>query len=601
MTATASPSSAPLAPPEAPSSPPRRAWILPIGLYLVLAGTGLTWGLPNTESWSNDDIAPISVLHVGEWYHNGSYKYPYLQLLVDRALYEPYLRSEQAGGRIKPDCEPIRRCFTDPIHQQGRLILISRLRSLAMGLGLVLLTAVVAGTAFGSGAAFWAALLAAVNETLTFFAKQGNLDVPYCLWFMASVWAYQRILGGSGAGAWPVFGALAGAALATKEGIVGAYPLMGLALVLGAARGTAAPATGGPPGPRPSAPWAPLALRTVLLLLSLLAVYGLAMNAIFNPQGLAEHLRHWLAGDGVDPYNDDFRGALWFAGEIVKAAAYGSGWPLLFLLLLGSLASLGARSTRRPGIVLLLPVLSYFAFTLLPIRFVFPRFMLPVYLLLSCLAAPALARGWRWAVDGPATRRLARGVLAASLLAFLAYSALYSLNVGLAMTADSRLAAETWLAAQLPEGAQVVGLGDKATLPRLELAHPDCEWVNWRRLPPYLDIADWKDSEREDDEVQALAEMMLTADQPPPSAPAGAPDWLVLSSRSMPSPGEPGAGLWPALVAGAAGYRLRWDSAVDLPARARHEDRPSPLGAWLPGLIVEARVSPRIWILERDP
>ena len=579
--------------------PPRRAWLLPIGLYLLLAGTGLSWGLPNAESWSNDDIAPSSVLRVDEWYRSGSYKYPYLQLLIDRVLYEPYLRLEAAAGHIQAACLPVRRCLEDPPRQLGQLILISRLRSLFMGLGLLLLTAAVAGAAFGPQAAFWAALLASVNETLGFYAKQGNLDVPYTFWFMASVWVYQRILRGAGPRHWLAFGTLAGAALATKEGIIGAYPLMGLAMLINAWRHEAEPAREAGAGAAAPAAARRLAWSLGLMAFGLLAVYALAMNAVFNPQGLTAHLRHWLQGEGVAPYNDDYQGALWFASEIGSAAVFGAGWPLFLGLVCGSAFSLADSATRRPAIALSLPLLSYFAFTIVPIRFIFPRFLLPVYLLLACLAAPQLARLGRVALGkGPRPRHTR--LVAASLIALLfGYSACYSLNVGLAMRQDSRLQAEAWLAEHLEAGTQIVGLGSRGALPRLDTLALEAEWIDWRRLPPYLQAADLKDSERADDEFQALAQMLSAADRPSPVAPPGAPHWLLLSSRSMPSPAEAGHGLWQGLIAGRAGYRLRWDSGTDIPVRARYDDRPSPLGAWLPGLVVEARVSPRIWILER--
>ena len=43
----------------------RLLWIAPFAIYLALAGTGITWGLPNDHSWSNDDIAPNTVLAPG--------------------------------------------------------------------------------------------------------------------------------------------------------------------------------------------------------------------------------------------------------------------------------------------------------------------------------------------------------------------------------------------------------------------------------------------------------------------------------------------------------------------------------------------------------
>ena len=143
----------------------------------------------------------------------------------------------QANGQYEADCRPVRRdCFVDRPRQVGRLILISRLRSLVMGAGVVALVASAAAMLFGPQAAFWAAMLAAVNETLGFFGKQGNLDVPYSFWFMASLLPWLRIMRGAGRRDWLLFGLLAGAALATKESIVGAYVLMGGAMLIALVR-----------------------------------------------------------------------------------------------------------------------------------------------------------------------------------------------------------------------------------------------------------------------------------------------------------------------------------------------------------------------------
>lgn len=579
--------------------PGRWTWLLPVGIYLGLSTTGLMWGLPNVVSWSNDDIAPGTVLRVGEYYWTSSHKYPYLQMIIDRALYEPYLALERARGHIQPDCTPVRRCLDDRIRQHGALILISRLRSLAMGLGVILLTGAIAWTAFGAGAAFWAALLASVNETLTFFAKQGNLDVPYSFWFMASVWVYLRIMNGAGPLAWLAFGCLAGAALATKESIIGAYPLMCVAMLWRTLRGGSPDKAEEQPLESPG--WRHRVAQLGAMTAGLIAVYGLAMNALFNRPGLVQHLRHWLAGDGIDPYNNDFAGPLWFAAEVWRAAGFGSGWPLLAALLFGCTVTLLSRDTRHGAILVALPILSYVCFTIIPIRFVFSRFLLPVYLLLACVAAPTLARAWQRVGEGRSLRPRTRFAWALAWTSILAYSAVYSLNVGLAMRVDTRLLAEGWLREHLAPDTQVVGLGREGTMPRLELLGLDDEWVDWRRLPPYIEPGKWDDDERDDDEVQALAQMMLAADESRITPPEAAPDWLVLSSRSMPSPGEPGSGLWSALRSGSAGYQLRWDSSFQAPTQESYDDRPSPLGAWLPGLIVEPRVSPRIWILQRDP
>lgn len=604
---------------------PRAAWAGLVALYLLLAGTGLTWGLPNDHSWSNDDIAPQTPLKAARYFREETFKYPYLQLFIDRALYEPYLRWADAKGYIEPGCRPIRRdCFEDRQLHMGRLLLISRLRSLAMGAGIVAAVAALAGALFGAEAAFFAALLAVVNETFGFYAKMGNLDVPYCFWFLLSALAYVRVLKGGGRRAWLAFGLLSGATLATKEGIVGAYVLMGgaMALTLVKRPSTESPRTG---------VWTEAAWRLGLMSLGLFGVYGLVQNVLFNWPGFVDHFRHWVGGPGVEDFNDAYQGPWWLALRVWTRSREGAGWPwLLFLvtaLVLGlrdgnrtvtaaerSAASeqpSSAKPSSLPPVVprmatlwVLLPIVSYLLFTILPIRFVYARFMLPVYLL-AAVVGGRLAAGLWYGVDpstqDPRRRRLVGRVL---VILVVLYSALYSLNVSLALRLDTRVATEQWLAAHLPAGSEVVAFGQEAYFPRIELLDVDAEIVDWKKLAPYDRTSDG-DAEVVDEDLStraaALGAMMNASAETDLTPGPAAPEWLLLSSRSIPPKDTPGGVLVERLLAGDVGYDLRWDSDLAFPGVARHADRPSPLGNWLPGDIVESRVSPRIWVIQKRP
>lgn len=601
---------------------PRAAWAGLVALYLLLAGTGLTWGLPNDHSWSNDDIAPQTPLKAARYFRDETFKYPYLQLFIDRALYEPYLRWADAKGYIEPGCRPIRRdCFEDRQLHMGRLLLISRLRSLVMGAGIVAAVAALAGALFGAEAAFFAALLAVVNETFGFYAKMGNLDVPYCFWFLLSALAYVRVLKGGGRRAWLAFGLLSGATLATKEGIVGAYVLMGGAMMLTLVQ---RPSTR---SPQPSV-WKEAAWRLGLMLLGLLGVYGLVQNVLFNWPGFVDHFRHWVGGPGVEDFNDAYQGPWWLAQLAWTRAREGAGWPLL-LFLVAALA-MGLRDRREfrtvvdsgsagpatspiasapPAVApwkatlwLLLPILSYLLFTILPIRFVYPRFMLPVYLLSVVVGGRLAARLWHGAdtaTQASGLRRLAGRVL---VILVVLYSALYSLNVSLALGMDTRVASEHWLAANLPSGSVLVAFGQEAYFPRIELLDVDAEIVDWKKLASSKGRSSSEDTDEDLSQHAAALDAMLSESEAKPLTPGpAAPDWLLLSSRSIPPTDTPGGVLVKRLLAGDAGYDLRWDSDRAFPGVTRHSDRPSPLGRWLPGDYVEYRISPRIWVLQKRP
>lgn len=572
------------------------AWASVLALFLMLAATGIRSGLPNEVSWSNDDISPNGPLKAPNEYISGTSKYPYLQPLIDRALYQPYLIRARAEGSLDAGCAPIRGdCFQDPPAALGHLMLISRLRSLVMAAGAVVATGLLAGMLFGPQAAVAAGLLAAVNETLGFFGKLGNLDAPYTMWFMLSMLAYVRVLQRGSRRAWTAFGLLSGLTLATKEGIGGASVLTGLLMLL--AEGSRVR----------RAAERRVALREAFLRLGLMAlglfgVYGLVQNALFNWPGFVDHLQHWVGVVSVDNTNHAYTGPLWVLGQLRLRAVEGAGWPLLLFLVAGSVYLLmgsgsEAAEHRRSALWLITPVLSFILFTLLPIHFVYSRFLLPSYLLLAAAAAPLALRLWQagWPVKGgPARGRLVVG-------AVLVYSALYSLNVGLAMRVDTRLAAEDWLRENLPPDAGVAAFGDPTYFPRIDalVEDWDTEFVRWKGMPPFHSAPPTGDG-FPSEWAEALALMLQSADIPKRNVPPGAPDWLLLSSRCEPPEGTAGARLWERLKAGDAGYKLIWDTDQAFPGMPRHDHRPSPLGRWLPGATVEFRVSPRIWVLARD-
>lgn len=524
-------------------------------LWLALAPLGLDWGLPNARSWSNDDIAPKFPLQApGEW-RSGTDKYPYLQAFIDRAIYTPALRAWAAEGSFDPGCPAGKtRCFQRPHAQLGHLIRLSRLRSLAMGLGLILVLAALAWRLYGDRrAAVLAALAAATTQVLVFFGRMGNLDLPQTFWFLLSILALERLLRrGDRRGYW-AFGILGACAIGTKDGIVGAYvlpALLVLAVHAGRAR-RAARAEGG-------AVWRRfLDARMLGLVIGLFGSYALIMNPVFNPAGFRGHLDHWLVGEGIKGYNQDFEGSWALLLETVYRVRESQGWPLFLLSGVG----IGLGLVRRPRQTawLLLPASSYVLFTILPIHFVYNRFVLP---LAALLAVPAgLAAAWLWGQTG---RRawLARPVVA---LAF-AYSLLYALNMLLGMQGDTRYAAEAFLRETVPVEAVIHTLGPEEYLPRVD-------WLGFAREQ----TMNW-------DELGAGYPL-----DPGPEAKTGVPDYVVLSDKSWPRRADAERPILDRLLSGEAGYAVVFDQ----------ERRPA-LQAWLPGAWMELRVSPRIVILARD-
>ncbi len=533
------------------------AILLALGLSLY----GQSWGLPDTRSWSNDDIAPTAPIRAVDVWLNNWYKYPSLQPLIDRALYQPWLVAWRRSGAIvdSDECRiPTRsRCFDDPHERMGWLLRLSRLRSAFMAVGTVI--AVWMMTLYAGGgrvAAVWAALFTACIQSLIFFAHAGNVDVPQVFWFAWSIVAWLAAMRGGGIRAYVAFGALAAASLATKEAIVGAYVLPGLALLwrLGRDQFDSAAETALQPS-QPISQSLSLPARTfsdprlIALVAALLGVYGLVNNVIFNFAGFREHVAYWLIGSGIEPWNDAFEGYAALAVRTWHRLEDAAGHPLLWW---GAAAALWATWRRPHSRLLWLPFVSYSIFTIGLVRYVYTRFTLPMVIIL-CVFGGMLAEA-AWRQNG--LRRVA-GLGLAGLV--LAHSFLYTLHMDRLLVNDARYAAEEWLRENAPAETEprIVALGSSTYLPRLD-------WLGY-------------DTERLDEEeftTEALIEVQ--------------PEYIVISGKTIGGfEGGPREKLY-AIIAAAGDYKVAFD----------HKST-SGLERLLIAPYVETRVNPRIIVFER--
>ena len=430
----------------------------------ILAGAaalmllGLEWGLPNVESWNGDDISPNKPLRVAHDWWQGWHKYPYLHWWLNAVLYAPYVAVLGLTGQVDLGCFPriVPGCFRAPYRDLTVLMVVSRLLSVAMALGVVLATERLARALHGDRvAALAAAAVCAASATLVAFSHTANLDVPVAFWFTASAVAGVHAWRRGALADHVAFGALAGCALATKDAIAGAYVLPGLALAalrvrrLGSERDVRGVAL------------AAAALRDArLLALAALPVlvFLVVQNALANPAGLVEHARFWLDGSPVlDRYRASARGPAHFAWRTWLSLVAGLGAPMAALALA---ALVLAPLRRRELAVLWLPIASYGVVSVAP-NFVEPRILLPMLPLLA-VAAGVLA------VDVVRRAGRLRLLVAAAFAAALAFELGVALNADLHLLRDPRYEAERWISDHVPRDARIAGLGPRGFLPRLE-------------------------------------------------------------------------------------------------------------------------------------
>ena len=510
----------------------------------VLFLLGIEWGLPSTYAWNGDDISPDKPLRVVWNWFFGWHKYPYLHWWISLALYSPYLVWLALRGQLDLSCFPRfeEECFGDPVGQLTVLMVLSRLLSAAMAIGIIGLTVGTARTlGLGRGAIWVAAAVAACSPVLVFFAHTGNLDVPVVFWFSAWLWFFARVVRGGTTRDHVGFGLALGAAVATKEGIVGAFVLpvlavFGLQLRRVRAQGGAAR----------SLLRASFNRRLWLMAGAAFGLYVLVQNPIFNADGFARHLAAWNpSGERMTSFRTGFTGWGRFVRQLASAIGEGVGPAVAVLGVAGAFTAL---SRRRAAAWLLLPALSYVGVSLLTARFAPVRFTLPLVPILAILVAEGVEAAWR----GP---RFIRGAAVVGVACSLTLSFLLALNLDLFLRNDSRYLAEAWLRDHGAAGERVAVFAPSRYLPRLEQIGAE----SWQ-----VPEGQWSRA--------GVAQ--------------GDPRWIVLSDRFHPRFDSARGEFFSALKRGELGWVIAWEGRGT-----------TPLEPWLGGPGLVGAINPHFTIL----
>lgn len=433
----------------------RALWLIVL-VALVVRAVALGWGLPASDGWDDDGIAPRDFLTGAvETYTPGHYfTYPPVHLLLLTVLSAP--------GWIAALVRASSHAPADVIHEIIRVpymtlfAVVARVVSLFMSLGIVVAVARIAEEARGRRAGVWTAAVVAVNVPLTYYAHTSNLDVPYLFWASLSILQLARAI----ARAEPrrLRGAFVCAALAvgTKDQ---AYALFLLAYPVAIA------AWIGVDRPRARAILRELAVAVALALGLLLLVDG----AVTNPAGFRARIAFLLGTASQDHayYTRDLSGRLLVVKDAILA--FDRYYPVAFaVFVLGGLAVLLRRPRGARLVVGLLPLLAILSFTLTfncTARRTEHRFLLPQMVLVAVYAGFAFD-----ALVSALERRVRRGVAVALLLPLFAWALFGCLSVDASLLGDPRYDAERWLAAHVAPGDVIEVYGNNVYLPRFPAA-----------------------------------------------------------------------------------------------------------------------------------
>ena len=423
----------------------------------VLHGVGIGWGLPASDAWDNDGVAPRDFLPgLADTFTPGHYyTYPpfHLALLTLLSLPELVIAIIRAGALSISSVLPV--ILGTPY--MTAMALTARVLAVVMSLGIILTLALIAAELVPAprrrAVMVLTAAFASVNRSFDYYAHMSNLDVPYLFWaLLATLFLVRAIARGE-----PrrlrylaLFGALA---ITTKDQAYAMF-LVGvpLSLALSVALDRAAPKKA---LAREAGIAAAIAIGLVLLI----------DGALFNPSGFRARLG-FLSGSASQDYatySRDTHGRLLALRDVVLE--WHSHYPpVLGVLLVGGLV-VTLYAARRAGrnvlVASLVPLVVAVSFTLcfnLVARRVEERFTLPQMLLASVYAGLALEELWS------ATRH--RLPVRAACVGLLGYAGWQCVVLDANLLLEPRYGVEGWLAAHAGPNDLIEVHGLNVYLPR---------------------------------------------------------------------------------------------------------------------------------------
>lgn len=450
----------------------RKALRSPLAWVVLLAGAirivGIGWGLPASDGWDNDGVAPRDFLSgLVETFTPGHFNtYPPVHLFILGVLTAPITITALVRAPSLAQADVVGEILKLPYMTANAYV--ARLVSLAMSLGLMVIIArIAAELRAGPGgdpndvaprrAGVCAAAVAGVNASLTYYAHTSNLDVPYLFWAALSLLWFVRAMTRREPRLFRRAFAVAVLSIATKDQAYGlfllSYPAALLAFVA-------------------FDPWAranrAATLRAVLVAGVLAVLLFLVADAVvFNPTGFRARLA-FLAGSASKDfvvYTSDATGRARMFSDVLRAVDRHYPKPLAALLALGIVveAVRTLRESRPSAVVFFTPLLTVISFTLafdLVAMREDHRFWMPQSVLLAIYGGLAFERFVASARRG--VRIAAQAVLAVPFA--MAISTCLAVDAQLLL--DPRYEAEAWLAANAKEGDRIETYGNNVYLPR---------------------------------------------------------------------------------------------------------------------------------------
>lgn len=451
-------------------------WVLAV-VALLLYAPGAGWGFPafndadRLHAWGNDDLVPLAPLAD---LHNSFIRakpdwntaYPWFQYFLLACAYAPYLGFLYLTGQMSRPTESYPFGLHDPVTAFTVLTVIGRSVSLVMAVLVVLGAYLAAKTLFGRSDGLLAGLITMLAYPMTYYARVGSVDIAAMAWMSLSLaaWAWELKKGLSTRSA-VVLGVLVGLTVCTKDQMGAAlYLPMAFLMIYSLAR-----------GPENSlGRWRSRWVGPLVCAASFAITFLLAGGFLVTPERARRHFglfatmaeRAGMAHPRLPATPAGYLAQMQDVGLLLVDVLT---WPLLLAAVAGAVLLF---RRNRLALALALSPLGYLLL-LVPFRFAFIHYLLPLAIPLSGLAAYAITAGWR---AGKVARLAVAAVLAAGLGALL----LYSLDLTHDMLRDSRCSASAWFAQHTRPGDRVLAFGGRLFQPRYPAA-VETQHVEYRK------------------------------------------------------------------------------------------------------------------------
>jgi hypothetical protein len=423
----------------------------------VLHVIGIGWGLPASDGWDVDGVAPRDFLPgIIKTYTPGDYfTYPPLHLLVLTVLTLPATLLALLRAPSLSQHDVIQTFLNVPV--MTTFAYVARVVSLLMSLGIVLAVGRLAGAVFGPRARPWAMAIAGVEVAGTYYAHTSNLDIPALFWASHALLTLVEAVKADDPRRLRRVGVLAACAIATKDQAYAIF-LLSLPCVLIAWAALR----------RREGTLRPL-LRETAWLVGIGVVLVLVLDAaVFNPTGFAARVRFLTGPASQDfaQYSRDWPGRLAALREAVTFLPNHYPVALAPVFALGVVFAI-KRAPGRDRIAALVPLLAIVSFTLAfncVARRVEERFMLPQMQLLAVYGGGAIAGLLELVpvVQRRALTWMVRAGAAACVLSGLRMSAALIAT----MLGDTRYDAEAYMREHVQPGEVIEVYGNNVYLPR---------------------------------------------------------------------------------------------------------------------------------------